>query len=206
MKPADVAKSYDSIAERWRSDQFPEGHGRKLHERALSFVETPRIHGQGGMALDIGSGGSGRILELMLDNGFTAEGLDLSERMLELARERHSDLTFHHADVCDWEFPRRYHFISAWDSIWHVPLDLQESVLRKILNGLSPGGVCIFTMGGTEEPGEVRDSAMGPPMYHATLGVPRVLEILADSASVLRHLEYDQPPEPHVCVIAQRLG
>lgn len=205
MKPADVARSYDSIAERWRSDRFPEEHGRALHERALAFVEAPP-RGRSAAALDIGCGASGRILELMLGSGFTAEGLDLSEKMLELARERHPDLTFHHADICDWEFPRRYDFISAWDSIWHVPLYLQESVLRKILAGLSPGGVFIFTMGGIDEPGEVRDSAMGPPMYHATLGVPRVVEILAESGCVLRHLGHDQPPEVHVCVIAQRVG
>ena len=125
MKPADVAKSYDSIAERWRSDRFPEDHGRGLHERALSLVETP-IQGRGATALDIGCGASGRILQLMLERGFAAEGLDLSERRLELARERHHDLTFHHADICRWEFPQGYDFISAWDSIWHVPLDLQE--------------------------------------------------------------------------------
>lgn len=42
-------------------------------------------------------------------------------------------------------------------------------------------------------------------MYHATLGIPKTLQVLADSGCVCRHLEYDQYPELHVYVIAQKL-
>ena len=46
---------------------------------------------------------------------------------------------------------------------------------------------------------------MGPPMYHATLGIPNTLHVLAEAGCVCRHLEYDQYPEAHVCLIAQQL-
>ena len=170
MHPKDVAKNYDSIAERWDS-----------------------------------CGASGRILDLLLEHGFEAEGLDLSERMIELARRRHPQVMFYHADICEWEFPARYDFISAWDSIWHIPLDEHERVLSKILSGLSPGGVCIFTTGGVDAASEKRDAAMGVPMYHSAPGIPKILEILADSGCACRHLEYDQYPELHVYIIAQRM-
>jgi hypothetical protein len=51
--------------------------------------------------------------------------------MIKLARQRHPDITFYHADICKWDFPRTYDFISAWDSIWHLPLSEQELVLQK---------------------------------------------------------------------------
>ena len=89
--------------------------------------------------------------------------------------------------------------------MWHVPLSDQEPVLTKLLAGLTKGGVCVFTFGGLDEPGELVDSAMGPRMYYASLGIPRTLQVIADSQCVCRHLEYDQHPESHAFVIAQRL-
>lgn len=199
MQPKDVAQSYDSIADRWTRESFPRSNGMAQHERAIAFTELR------GKALDIGCGSSGRILDLLLEKGFAPEGLDLSTRMLELARQRHPRLTFHHADICEWELPHRYDFISAWDSIWHVPLDRQEGVLEKILSNLNPEGVFVFTTGGVDEPSETRDAAMGPPMYHAAPGLGRILQCLAEANCACRHLEYDQYPELHVYLIAQKL-
>lgn len=198
MDPKDVGNSYDLIADRWNSDCFPRHNGIAQHERAVAFT-TLR-----GAALDLGCGCSGRTIDLLLEHGFSPEGLDISGRMLELARARHPHITFHQADICRWQFPHSYDFISAWDSIWHVPLGDQEQVLLKILAGLGPGGVAIFTIGGTEGPSETTNSYMGPPMYHGTLGIPRTLEIITRAGSICRHLEYDQYPELHVHIICQR--
>jgi 2-polyprenyl-3-methyl-5-hydroxy-6-metoxy-1,4-benzoquinol methylase len=200
MNPKDVGKSYDLIAHRWRSDRFPRDNGMAQHEKAVAFTSLR------GAALDVGCGGSGRIIEMLRRHGFSAEGLDVSGRMLELARARHPDISFHQADICQWQFPHTYDFISAWDSIWHVPLPEQERVLRKILAGLSDGGVAIFTLGGTDTPHETTNSYMGPPMYHSTLGIPRTLQVIAQAGSACRHLEYDQYPEPHVYIICQRVS
>lgn len=40
-------------------------------------------------------------------------------------------------------------------------------------------------------------------MYHATIGIPRTLELIAEAGSICRHLKYDQHPEPHVYIICQ---
>ena len=198
MTPSDVAKSYDDIAERWNSDTFPRNDGIEQHERAIDFVKEKRA------ALDVGCGCSGRIIDLLLSHGFTVEGLDLSAQMIALARQRHTKVLFHQADICDWELPKKYDLISAWDSIWHVPLSSQETVLAKILQGLTSGGVCIFTTGGLDAPSEKVDSAMGVQMYYSLLGIPRTLALIAENGCVCRHLEYDQFPESHLYVIAQR--
>ncbi|MDO9096167.1 MAG: class I SAM-dependent methyltransferase [Rubrivivax sp.] len=198
MRPDQVAESYDRIAGQWQGASFDRSNGMAQHRRALAF--TPRR----GAALDVGCGSSGRILDLLLAQGFTAEGLDLSVEMLRLARESHPQLTFHHADICEWTAPRPYDFISAWDSVWHVPLPMQPSVLLKLCRALTPGGVLIFTAGGVELPEEKLDAHMGVPMYHATLGVPRICSLLAEGGCMLRHFEHDQHPQAHVCFIAQR--
>ena len=131
MTPDDIGRNYDQIAERWFDDSFPRTNGIEQHERAVAFLDSRRN------ALDIGCGCNGRIIDHLLGHGFSVEGIDVSSRMIELARKRHPAVTFHHADIIDWEFPERYDFISAWDSIWHLPLEAQEPTLKKILRGLS---------------------------------------------------------------------
>jgi SAM-dependent methyltransferase len=200
VTPSEIAKSYDELADQWNSDAFPRQYGIKQHERAIGFAKE-KNH-----AIDIGCGSSGRIIELLTSRGFIVEGLDVSGRMIELAKQRHPDVTFHHADISAWQFPRKYDFISAWDSLWHLPLVDHERVLRNILQALNPGGVCIFTAGGLDAPSEKIDSAMGPRMYYSALGVPKTLELLSEVGCICRHLEYDQYPELHVYIIAQRAG
>ena len=198
MNPADVAAGYNKLADSWHGDAFDQTNGIEQHKRALAFCK------QETRALDVGCGSSGRIIDLLVNRGFTVEGLDISPRMIELARKRHPEVTFHHTDICDWSPSLDYDFISAWDSIWHVPLNEQEAVLRKLIGCLRPKGVCIFTMGGLDHEAEKTDSTMGPEMYYGTLGISKVLQLIDSDGCVCRHLEYDQYPEPHVYLIVQR--
>jgi SAM-dependent methyltransferase len=198
MSPDDIAKSYDEIAHIWNGEGFPRDNGIHQHERAVAFVKNK------GHAIDIGCGSSGRFIDLLMSNGFEVEGLDISGEMIELAKRRHPGISFHHADICSWTFPKAYDFISAWDSIWHVPLPEHERVLKKILLGLTSGGICIFTAGGLDAPAEKIDSEMGPRMYYSVLGVPNILRVLSETRCICRHLEYDQYPELHLYFIVQK--
>lgn len=200
MEPKEVSESYDKLAEHWNSDRFNRKNGIQQHLKALAFA-TQKL-----LALDVGCGSSGRIIDLLIEHGYQVEGLDVSTRMIELAKTRHPNLIFHHTDICIWDIPRTYNFISAWDSIWHVPLQQQEQIVRKLVNALAPGGVFIFTTGGVDKPSETQDSAMGVPMYHAALGINKLMGILLEESCVCRHLEYDQHPENHVYIIAQKLS
>src|SRR5687767_11876725 len=125
MTPSDVGHSYDTITQRWESPAQPLT-GLAQHQRALQFLKA-RQH-----ALDVGCGCNGRVINLLKAEGFQVEGVDVSERMVALARQRDPDLSFYHADICRWELLRKYDFITAWDSIWHVPLAEQGRVLHKL--------------------------------------------------------------------------
>jgi SAM-dependent methyltransferase len=197
MNPQEVGQSYDAIAPQWKNPKHPLT-GLPQHERAIRFL-TVREH-----ALDVGCGCNGRFIELFKRYGFAVEGVDVSGEMIAIAKELNPDILFHHADICSWTPPRKYDLITAWDSVWHVPLNFQENVLKKLSNALKPGGVLVFTMGGVDEPAEVVDAHMGVPMYTATLGIPKTLKILDESGCICRHLEYDQYPELHVSIIAQK--
>ncbi|MEN3943738.1 class I SAM-dependent methyltransferase [Prosthecobacter sp. SYSU 5D2] len=205
MTPRQTAETYDKIASFWSGEEFNRANGIAQHRRALHFV-TMGKEGSSRQALDVGCGSSGRMVELLLAEGFEVEGMDVSAEMLRLARARHPGVTFHLADICTWELPQRYDFISAWDSLWHAPLAEHEGILHKLCGGLNPGGVLIFTSGGLDASEERCHELMGEPVYHATLGLPRILELVAGAGCVCRHLEYDQHPELHVYLIVQKSG
>lgn len=198
MNPIDQANNYDKIANHWNSSKFNRKNGIEQHRRALQLSKET------GKAIDIGCGSSGRIIDLMLEHGFEVEGLDFSIEMLKHAKKRHPEVLFHHADICEWNFSNKYEFISAWDSIWHVPLKHQEIVLRKLCDALAKDGVIIFTSGAVDEPGDGSNPFLGQELYHAALGIPAILNVLSDCGCICRHLENDDWPNRHLYVIAQK--
>ena len=201
MKPEQIGKAYDQITHLWQSDDFNRENGIEAHRRALSFVKTK------GKALDIGCGCTGRFFDLMLSEGFTPEGLagiDMSDRMLALARQRHPDVELFKADICTHQLSQRFDFITAWDSIWHIPLSEQRNVLTKIVDSLNKGGVFIFSFGGTAEEGEHTDNFMGPEVYYSSLGTNGFLSLFLELGCAIRHLEFDQYPELHTYLIVEK--
>lgn len=86
---------------------------------------------------------------------------------------------------CTWPLPRSYRFITAWDSIWHVPLKEQAALMRKLMGALEPGGIFIFSAGGLDEAGEHVDAAMGIPVYYGSLGIPGLLALMPDAAAAV---------------------
>jgi len=203
MNQHETACSYDALADHWNSEEFHRENGIAQHERAIRFSS------KSGFAIDIGCGSSGRIIDLLQASGFAVEGLDISQAMLERAQTRHPDVDFHLSDIVTWSFPKNYEFISAWDSVWHVPLEHQEEVLRKLCDGLASEGVLIYTSGGIDAPEEGSNPFLGQPLYHAALGIPKLLKIVSEMDCVCRHLEYDQAHKDdigkHLYLIVQKV-
>lgn len=196
MEPKETGAHYDRIARRWQENTH-ESYGIAALERALSFVQNT------GRSLDVGCGSTGRFIAKLEQSGFAAEGADVSAEMITLSRVRNPKATFYIADICEWVPPGTYDLITAWDSTFHLPLDQQEPVTRKLAEALNPGGVFLFTCGGGRR-GEISGSFWGEDFAYSTLGVDGFMAALADSGCFCRHVEYDQHPENHVYFIAQK--
>lgn len=201
MSLTTTALAYDEIAERWRDQDFDPHNGVVQHERALRFLGA---EGEG-WALNVGCGCNTRFNSLMRAHHLHIEGIDVSGRMIELARAADPTLSLHHADVCTWPLPRTYRFITAWDSIWHVALKDQRPLMLKLMHALDAGGVFLFTAGGLDAEDEHVDAYMGPELNYSTLGIPGLLKVIAEAGCVCRHLEFDQYPQKHLVVIVQRI-
>lgn len=200
MNPTDTASNYDQIALKWQKEQRNSTYGITPLERAIQFVEDKHS------AIDIGCGSSGRLIQVMLNSGLKAEGLDVSSEMIRLAKEVHPNIPFYHTNVGNWIPTKSYSLVVAWDSTFHVPLFMQASVTKKMCDALAVGGVLLFTCGGGHVGGQIKGSFSNLEFEYSTLGIDVFLRILTENQCTCRHLEYDQYPENHVYIIAQKSG
>jgi trans-aconitate methyltransferase len=198
MNPSDIGRAYDQITHLWGDDVFDKQNGIEQHKRAIELAKNR------GKALDVGCGCTGRFIDLLLTAGYVPEGVDVSQKVIELARQKHPKIPFHHVDICQWSPPGKYDFITAWDSIWHIPLNEQTHVISKLVSCLNDKGILIFSFGGTDEQGEHTDDAMGPLVYYSTLGTNQFMQLLIEQGCMTMHLEYDHYPEVHKYCIAQK--
>jgi len=198
MKPEETGSHYDRIALWWQEQHLDSTYGIATLERAIKFTENRST------ALDVGCGSSGRFIDVLIKHGFTPSGVDVSAEMISLARQRHPDVAFYAADICTWQLPQTYDLISAWDSTFHLPLSEQKPVLKKMCDGLNPNGVLLFACGGTIGPEEISGGFQGETFDYSTLGVDEFLRLIREYGCTCRHVEYDQFPENHVTIIAQK--
>jgi predicted TPR repeat methyltransferase len=198
MKPEETGLHYDRIAKFWQNQLMYSTYGVTALERAIKFIEKKST------ALDIGCGSSGRFIEVLIKNGFTPTGVDISVEMIILAKQRHPDVIFYAEDICTWRLPQKYDLISAWDSTFHLPIAEQKPVLKKMCAGLNAKGVLLFTCGGGIGPEEISGSFEGENFDYSTLGVNEFLRLLIEFGCTCKHVEYDQYPENHVYIIAQK--
>ena len=165
MDPKDIIeRGYDRIGaeyERWSAKA-----NDPARERYLRVV----LNGlpEGAAVLDLGCG-SGKLLTRRLAERFRVTGVDLSSRMVELARRNVPSATFIRADMASVEFPPD-HFagVCAFYSLTHLPPEDLPVLLRKVQGWLKPGGLFVASMGTGEDPGSVEnDWVGGVTMYFA---------------------------------------
>ncbi|WP_198521003.1 methyltransferase domain-containing protein [Alteromonas sp. MB-3u-76] len=90
MEPHLTGKQYDKIASWWHDYHKTSSYGVKPFEHALSFVSAKREERQTApLALDVGCGSSDRFISILERSGFLLTGIDVSEKMIKLAKDNH---------------------------------------------------------------------------------------------------------------------
>jgi 2-polyprenyl-3-methyl-5-hydroxy-6-metoxy-1,4-benzoquinol methylase len=198
LNTSELTKSYDNIAERWNANMIESNYGISMIDRSIKYCSEKKT------ALDVGCGSGGRIINRLLENGFDITAIDISERMLQLAKKTHPNVKFEKVDIIDWKTDDKFDLIIAWDSIFHLPLDFQKPVVEKLCNFLYPQGVLVYTFG--DALGEHNDVWLNEKFGYSSIGIDENLKILMECNCQCRHLELDQFPLRHVTVIAKKNG
>lgn len=184
MNPKELGKKYDKIAQWWHEKHHDSRYGLKQLELTLTYVSGGRS------ALDVGCGAGGRIIRKLEDQGFVVTGVDVSEEMITLAIKNHPNGTFYVKDICTWETEKKFNLIIAWDSIFHLPLQMHRPVIDKLCYLLKNGGVLIYTFGNAI--GEHTDMWQEDEFYYSSIGINDNLTALINNGLTIIHLELDR--------------
>ena len=92
--------------------------------------------------------GTGTMTELLYDDGFDITGIDLSEDMLSLAREKVPGVDFLRMDMREFTLDKKQDaIISVADSVNYLEsVDDLAKTLKCVRDALKPGGVFIFDL------------------------------------------------------------
>ncbi|RJO77267.1 class I SAM-dependent methyltransferase [Nocardia panacis] len=114
----------------------------KPFDRAI-FAVFAELVGAGPVA-DIGCG-PGRVTAHLAELGLDIFGIDLSPRMIELARERHRGLRFEVGSMERLSIgAAELAGLVAWYSIIHLPPERVPAVLAEFHRALRPGGFALL--------------------------------------------------------------
>lgn len=197
-----VERGYDTVAQLY--------HKRRANR---FWTVTPDIEAlakrlaPGSAVLDAGCG-SGYIASILEAKGFKVTGIDISARMLNLARVNSPRSTFVKMDMKELDFPKEsFDGIACFYSIFHNPRRYHLGILKGFRSVLRPGGFLAIHMGwgdwvGTEE----NWLGGGAPMYWSHYGKEKNLVLFqrARFDVIQSKASTQKDGGTHLFVLAQR--
>ncbi len=165
-----VYESYEKIA-----DWFDENRSRDLFEKP--YLDKAMAHLKpDAKILDLGCGMGEPIAGYFIDQGFELTGVDGSQKMIHLAKNRFPDSLFIVADMRGLHLTQKYDCIIAWHSFFHLSQDDQRAMFKVFEEHINPGGILLFTSG--PDAGEVWGNNGGEDLYHASLSTAEYQSLL----------------------------
>ncbi|MFJ2442011.1 class I SAM-dependent DNA methyltransferase [Streptomyces sp. NPDC087658] len=142
---------YDTIAADY-AEHFRAEPAHPLARAVLgAFAELVRADG-GAQVAELGCG-PGAVTAHLHGLGLDIFGVDLSPKMVELAREAHPELRFEVGTMTALELPdATLGAVVSWYSLIHTPPEQLPSVLAEFHRVLAPGGRLLAAFQTGEEP------------------------------------------------------
>jgi len=172
-----VEAGYDRMAEAYLASKDP-ADGVLLSELEALADQLPTS----ARVLDLGCGAGVPATEWLAQR-FKVTGIDISERQLELARERVPDASFVKADMGMAAFElESFDAVVSFYAIIHLPREEQPALLGRIHSWLKPGGVFLANWAVSEWEGSEEDwEGWGAPMWWSHYGSETNLAMLQEA-------------------------
>lgn len=130
----DLKETYNLIAKDWHEQSIPDDW---WIEGTNSFIS---LLPKGASVLDVGCAG-GIKTQYLVERKLNVTGIDFSENMIKLAKERVSGVNFFVYDMNELDaLEETYDGIYLSAVLLHVPKDQVVALLRKIVRRLKNGG------------------------------------------------------------------
>lgn len=206
---AAIRESYDTVAVDYVKcvPSEPDALGRAM---LAAFVEFVRDADRGPVA-DLGCG-PGRQTDYLTRQGLSAFGIDLSPKMIELAREAFPSIRFTVGSMTALDIgDDQLGGILAFYSTHHTPPEWLPTIYAEFHRTLAPGGYLLLGgyVGDDEHLRPTRGHGGHPVSYESyLLPVDRIVTMLRESGLVVTAVLREEPDgrtkRPHGCLLARK--
>jgi ubiquinone/menaquinone biosynthesis C-methylase UbiE len=139
----EIIEIYDAVATDYEAAFFNE---TALQAEKYYLDEFVSYLPQGGRVLDAGCG-VGIEASYFLERGLRYEGVDLSAKMISIARERNPNVIFQLSDMREMNYKEHeFDGIMALESLIHFPKGEAERIIRQLRTFLKKGGVLLLAL------------------------------------------------------------
>jgi SAM-dependent methyltransferase len=199
-----VRVSYDEVAADYAALVGTAFAGDRLGRALLGvFAGDVRAETADGVAsvLDVGCG-PGHITAHLAELGLEARGVDLSKRMVELARREHPDLRFDEGDMTRLDVePGAFAGVLLWFVTHHLRPEWLPSVFDGCATALRPGGTLLLGahVGAGEHTKPTQAYGTHPVSYESFLTpAEELVELLAAAGLRVTSVTVQQPEPGNV--------
>ncbi|MFD8492021.1 class I SAM-dependent DNA methyltransferase [Amycolatopsis sp. NPDC059657] len=194
-------ESYDTVAEDYVDVIVPRFHveplGRAMLSAFAELVDEP--------VADIGCG-PGQVTAHLNELGVRAFGIDLSPKMIEIARRTYPELRFEVGTMTALDLPDgELGGIVAWWSIFHTPPELLPTVFAEFHRTLAPGGHAVLGFHAGDEHLKPTRAYGHPVTYEAyRLRPDRVAELLGGAGFTVTARLLWEENRPQAVLLARK--
>jgi ubiquinone/menaquinone biosynthesis C-methylase UbiE len=129
-----AANTYSKIADKYTKEYFNDLSDSKYLDMFLNYLP------KNAKILDVGSG-PGQFSKYIKKKGFNVSGVDYSNEMVAIAKEKVPDVTFEKMDMRDLSFePESFDGLLVSYSLIHIPSNQIPGTLRGFNKVLKPSG------------------------------------------------------------------
>ncbi|MFW9982039.1 MAG: class I SAM-dependent methyltransferase [Candidatus Thorarchaeota archaeon] len=168
-----VEESYDKMGLTYHNYRDNEKFNREL----VKFAELLPNSGQ---VLDAGCGVGLPVSQFLVKNGFKVIGVDISKKMVELAKENVPEGTFFQKNILELDFPDDFFDgIICVYTLWHIPRVNHSIIIENFHRMLKDDGILVLNTGVNESEG--MSQFFGEPMLWSTNDPKKTLTFVRNS-------------------------
>lgn len=156
--------------------------------------------------LDIGCGAGVPVDRFLVERGHRIIGIDISEKMIELAKNNVPKAEYEVKDMSDLkEDEYNVDAVVSFYAIFHTPREKHQELFRKINSFLPTGGLILITMGSGEWEGE-EENFHGAKMWWSHYGRDKNIQIIKDAGfEILLNKIDTSGNEKHLVILARKI-
>jgi 2-polyprenyl-3-methyl-5-hydroxy-6-metoxy-1,4-benzoquinol methylase len=168
-----VEESYDKMGETYHNFRDNEKFTGELSRFAELLPHSGKV-------LDAGCGVGKPVSQFLVERGFKVTGVDISQRMVDLAKENVPGGSFHRKNILSLDFSdNSFDGIICVYTLWHIPRANHSSIIENFHRMLKDNGILVLNTGVHESEGI--SQFFGEPMLWSTNNPEKTLSFVKES-------------------------